>query len=209
MTPATDQATIPKPSLNSDLGTIYRLADHLDATLAIGEDLLRQSIVVAPLTPGDESTAIAHRHREISEFARTVRALELAITARVLQARARAVEVQHTHAKFLPLIRLFVGGTAALADAVASQGSGYGDGLGDVTKAALTGGPQILAFLCNRGILPATEASLASIARLAVTEDYRLAEGVLLGTLMDMIAQFLESLDLAFDLYAEPRTQLA
>jgi len=188
-------------AIETDLGNIYRLADHLDATLAMCEDLLRQGTEVVALKPGDSNGTLERRHRELVSFARSARALELAITARVLQARARAVEVQQTHPRFSPLIRIFIGGTAPLADAV----SAHSEGLGDVSKTALTSGPQILAFLCSRGILDASTASLAGVERLAATEDYRLAEDVQLGPLMDMIAQFLESLDLAFDLYAEPR----
>ncbi len=180
-----------------DLAAIYSLADHLDAALALGEDLLRLTLAVAPLAAGDTTTAIALRQRQISAFVRRIRALELGMTARVLQARARAIEVREVHPRFSPLIGLFVGGTAPLADAASARQ------LGDISELALATGPEVLAFLNTRGLIEAAVASLAGIDTLKVSDDYLLATHIHLGTLMDMIAQFAQSLELAFDLYAE------
>ena len=183
-----------------DLAPIYRLADHLDATLAMGEDLLRQSTAAAPSIAGDATAQIAARQCTFTEFTRRIRALELAMTAHVLQARSRATEVRHLHAQFAPLIGLFVGGTAALADAAA----GRDGGLGDISATALNSGPDVLEFLASRAMIDPTTRSLAGLTTLAISDDYLLAARIHLGTLLDMIAQFLDSLDLSFDIYAEP-----
>ena len=183
-----------------DLAPIYRLADHLDATLAMGEDLLRQSTTAEPLAAGDGNDQINARHAAFTGFSRHIRALELAMTAHLLQARARATEVRHLHPQFAPLIGLFIGGTAALADAAA------GRALGDITPTALNNGPEVLEFFTTRAMIAPETRSLAGLATLAVSDDYLLAARIHLGTLLDMIAQFLDSLDLAFDLYAEPRS---
>ena len=167
----------------------------------MGEDLMRQSVEIAPLTAGDAHASIEQRHRALAGFARTIRALELGMTARLVQARARAVEVRDIHPRFAPLIGLFIGGIAALVDAAA----GRDGGLGDTSKTALTSGPDVRAFLTSRGLLDASVQSLAGPINIAVTEDYLVAERIHLGTLLDMIAQLLESMDLAFDIYAEPR----
>ena len=193
MTDIAIQATKP------EISNIYRLADHLDATFAMGEDLLLQALTVAPLTAGDATQAIATRHQQISTFARDVRALELGMTARILQARNRAIDVRDVHPRFQPLIRLFIGGTAPLADAAAQNN------LGDVSELALASGSDVLMFLKSRALSDASSSSLAGVSHLQITENYLLAASIHLGTLMDMIAQFLGSLDLAFDLYAEPR----
>ena len=185
----------------ADLAPVYALADHLDATLAMAEDLVKQSLDVAPLVAGDANAAIERRHRAISEFARTVRALELGITARLLQARARAIEVRHLHPRFEPFIALLIGGTAPLADAAA----GRDRGLGDISATALLSGPDVLAFLTSRSLVEGTPLSLATMTTVNAGEDYLLAAAIHLGTLLDMIAQFLDSLELAFDLYAAPR----
>ena len=191
------------PAAPPQLGSIYRLADHLDATLAMGEDLLRQKLDVAMLAAGDMHDAVIERSRVVSKFARGVRALELGITSRLLQVRLRAQEVRDLDARFAPVLGLLIGGTAILADAAA----GRDGGLGDISQSALIGGPEVLQFLKSRALLAEALPSLGPIAALGVTEDYLLAGHIHLGTLLDMIAQILDTLDLAFDLYAEPRKE--
>ena len=44
-----------------DVIEIYRLADYLDAALAMGEDFLRQSLDLKSLAPGDGNAAIVSR----------------------------------------------------------------------------------------------------------------------------------------------------
>jgi hypothetical protein len=192
-----------RPSPAPELGSIYRLADHLDATLAMGEDLLRQTLDVAVLAAGDAHDAISARNQAISQFARAVRALELGITSRLLQARLRAAEVRDVDARFSPVLSLLSAGTAVLADAAA----GRDGGLGDISQAALMGGSEVLQFLKSRGLVGGGTTSLSAIAVLGVSEGYLLAAQIHLGTLLDMIAQILDTLDLAFDLYAEPRKE--
>lgn len=189
-----------QPSRRTELGDVYRLADHLDATLAMGEDLLRRKLDVAVLVPGDTHAQITKRNQAISEFSRGVRALELGIVSRLMQARTRAVELRSIDTHFAPILGLFIGGTAALTDAASRAG-----GLGDISPAALIRGPDVLQFLTSRSVLVPGATSLAAVPALAVTEDYLLANEIHLGTLLDMVAQLLETLDLAFDLYAEPR----
>jgi hypothetical protein len=191
------------PAAPPQLGSIYRLADHLDATLAMGEDLLRQKLDVALLVPEDAHSAISARNQAISQFARAVRALELGITSRLLQARLRATEVRDVDARFSPVLSLLSAGTAVLADAAA----GRDGGLGDISQAALMGGSEVLQFLKSRALVDESTPSLSAVSVLGVTEDYLLAAQIHLGTLLDMIAQILDTLDLAFDLYAEPRKE--
>jgi hypothetical protein len=195
----------PKVSTASALGGVYRLADHLDATLALAEDLLTQSCDAGGPAAGDGHDAITTRNRAIIQFTRTIRAQELAIVSRLIQARARASELRPVDPRFAPLLALFVGATAVLADAAA----GRDGGLGDISPSALTSGPDVLHFLASRAVVPPGAVSLGHMAALAVTENYLLSAQIHLGTLMDMVAQLLETLDLAFDLYAEPRSDVA
>jgi hypothetical protein len=195
----------PKVSAASALGGVYRLADHLDATLALAEDLLGQTCIIRALAAGDVHEAITERNRSIMQFARTVRAQELSIVSRLIQARTRASELRSVDPRFAPLLALFVGATAVLADAAA----GRDGGLGDVSPSALTNGPDVLHFLTSRAVLEPGAISLGNVGALPVTENYLLSAQIHLGTLMDMVAQLLETLDLAFDLYAEPRKETA
>jgi hypothetical protein len=196
---------LPKVPAASALGGVYRLADHLDATLALAEDLLTQTCNANAPAAGDDHDAITARNRAIMQFTRTIRAQELAIVSRLMQARSRASELRPVDPRFAPLLALFVGATAVLADAAA----GRDGGLGDISPSALTSGPDVLHFLTSRAVVPPGAVSLGNVVALAVGEDYLLSAHIHLGTLMDMVAQLLETLDLAFDLYAEPRRDVA
>src|SRR4029078_10053580 len=125
----------------------------------------------------------------------TVRALELNLIARVLQARKRAEEIKRSETRLKPLISLFVGGTALFVDAAME--------LGDLTTQAFDAGDAALAFLRSRGVIARDAAGLEQMAQLTVTEDYMVAARIRLGTLMDLIAPFLDMLDTLFDLYRE------
>jgi hypothetical protein len=169
---------------------IYLLSDHLDAALAIGEDLLGQHVLLYPATPGTGEAALIRQQDELAAFVSTVYALELGITMRLLQARKRIAELRATETRFKPYFSSFVGGTAALVDAV--------DVLG---RAADQLGRSPLSFLIARGLLPADAARLPENVELTVTDAYRIAGGIPLGDLMDMLASFLDGLELVFELY--------
>ena len=165
--------------------SIYMLSDHLDAALAAGEDLLSEFL---PLTPAEGAAS-----PDLDGFVRDLNSLELILIARVLQARRRAEEIKRSESQLRPLVSLFVGGTAPLVDAAA--------GLGDLSARQFQNGQTPMAFLRARGLVAADAAGLALLDKLAVTEDYQVATCVRLGTLLDLVATFLDRLDLAFELY--------
>src|SRR6185503_1450448 len=102
--------------------SIYLLGDHLDAALAMGEDLLTEKVALD--TPAGKSPLRdwMRQNRDLNDFLSTVRTLEYAMTARLLQARKRAEELKRSENRLRPLIALFVAGTAPLADAAAELG---------------------------------------------------------------------------------------
>src|SRR5262245_3389193 len=101
--------------------SLYLLKDHLDATLALGEDLLAAELVLpAADRPGLRDWI--RQTRDLDEFLASLRTLEYALTARLLQARKRAEELKRGDNRLKPLIALFVAGTAALVDAAAELG---------------------------------------------------------------------------------------
>ena len=69
--------------------SLHLLRDHLDAALALGEDLLAKELALAaPDGPGLRDWL---RHtRGLDAFLGSLRTLEYALTARLLQARSRA-----------------------------------------------------------------------------------------------------------------------
>lgn len=182
--------------------TIYLLSDHLDAALAMGEDLLTERVVLAEAEQKLNMSRLLRQSAEVADFLDSVRTLELSLIARLLQARKRAEEIKRSETRLKPLIALFVGGTAALLDAA--------EELGDTTNQAFATGDAAQAFLRSRGILARDAAGLEQLSQLVVTEEFLVAGRIRLGTLMDLVATFLDTLDVMFDLYQdEPAVEAA
>jgi hypothetical protein len=176
--------------------SIYLLGDNLDAALATGEDLLTKKVALASLAQLTTSR-LERQSKELREFVSSLRTLELAMTSRLLQARTRAMELKRRESGLRPLIALFVAGTAPLVDAAQA--------LGDPTRDFDTGHTD-LSFLRSRALVAPDAASLEYHAELTVTEDYLVMGQIRLGTLLDLVATILDTMDLLFDLYAEPDT---
>ena len=92
-------------------------------------------------------------------------------------------------------------GTAPLVDAATE--------LGDTSARDFDTGDTAMAFLRSRGLIARDAAGLERLGRLAVGEDYLVAGRVRLGTLLDLVATFLDTLDLLFDVYTEPDGETA
>jgi len=172
--------------------SLYLLGDHLDAALAMGEDLLTEKVALADAAQNLSTARVTRQRRELREFLDTVRALELSLTARLLQARTRAEEMKRRESRLKPLIALFVAGTAPLVDAAAE--------LGDTSSHDFDTGNVAFVFLRSRGLVARDKAGLDGLDQLAVTEEYLVAGRIRLGTLLDLVATFLDTLDLLFDL---------
>ena len=177
---------------------IYLLGDHLDAALAMGEDLLTEKVTLAD--PVRKLTMARHSRqtREVKDFLSTVHTLELSLTSRLMQARRRAEELKRRETRLKPLITLYLAGTVPLADAAAE--------LGDTIARDFETGDAPLAFLRGRGLIAPDAAGFEGLAQLAVTEDYLVAGRIRLGIVLDLVATFLDTLDLLFELYTEPAT---
>jgi len=184
------------PSTTSKLPSLYLLGDHLDAALAMGEDLLTEKVVLADAAQPPSMARLVQQNRELAEFLTIVRTLEMSLTARLLQARKRAEEMRRHETRLKPLIALFVGGTAPLVDAAKE--------LGDTTVHDFNTGDTAFAFLRSRALIARDAAGLERLSELRVGEDYLVAGRIRLGTLLDLVATFLDSLDLIYDLYGEP-----
>jgi hypothetical protein len=175
--------------------SLYLLSDHLQAALARGEELLAEELALgapdaAGLRPWLRQT------RELAGFVASVRTLEYAMTARLLQARKRAEDLKRSDSRLKPLIVLFVAGMAPLADAAAE--------LGDSKARDFDGADATLAFLRSRGLIAPDAAGLELVAQLGVDEDYLVAGRIRLGTLLDLVATFFDALDRLYDLAGNP-----
>ena len=175
--------------------SIYLLSDHLDAALAMGEDLLGEKLEFDNPPGASSLRDWMRQNRDLNHFLTAVRTLEYAMTARLLQARKRAEELKRRETKLKPVIGLFVAGTAPLMDAAAE--------LGETDARDFDGLDTGLSFLRQRGLLARDVAGLEGLTLLTVSEDYLVAGRIRLGTLMNLVATFLDTLDVLFDLYVE------
>jgi hypothetical protein len=175
--------------------SLHLIEDHLDAALAMGEDLLTEKVALLQPTQPLTMARLVRQNRELAEFLVTVRTLELSLIARLLQARRHAEELRRRELRLKPLIALFVAGTAPLVDAAAE--------LGDTTTRDFETGDTASAFLRSRGLIAPDAAGLERLSQLAVGEGYLVAERIRLGTLLDLVATFLDTLDVLYDLPGE------
>lgn len=169
----------------------YLLADHLDATLAAGEDLLRsKASCQVSLATSDLRAA----HTASRDQLEAIRALELRLIARVLRARERASDLAEADSRFRAIARLIASSTTPLVDAV--------EECGDATKLDFETGDGATAYLRSRGLIAADAAGPAEGAGLAIGEDYLVASRISLGALLDLAAASLDTLDTYYELYA-------
>jgi hypothetical protein len=178
---------------------VYFLADHLDAVLATGEDMreIRLTWVSAGSTP---DTAL-HDLDRLREAVDDVRSLELTLIARLLKSRERAEELQRADPRLKLIARLFLNGTLAISDAVPT--------LTDITASDFETGDAALAYLRARELLAVDAAAPGDGARLHITEAFPIAGRLPLGTLMDLVAQFLDAIELHHDIYTDQWTRQA
>ena len=169
---------------------VYLLADHLDAALAAGEDLLA-SRLPAPADTDPEGDAVD----ALGLFVGRLRRHEAALVGRVLQAR-RCMADFPAQADMRPVARLFVANTDPLLDCI--------ERLGDRAQARFETGSDRMPFLRERGLLAKDAAGLPPYAAIDVSEAYKIAGVIELGPLLDMIASFLDLLDRRYDLYRQP-----
>lgn len=176
------------------------LADHLDSILAASEDLLA---VKSEAVPGaQEDRVLLRRARAAQRRAvERIRMLECAILARLILARKRASELERADRTWRLLIRSFLSATAVVMNAV--------DDVCDSTRIDFHTGEGLTAYLRSRNALPVGCDTLEETAPVATTEDFLLISIMPLGTVMDLVAQVLTTLDVAFELYEPSEAEVS
>jgi len=168
---------------------VYLLADHLDAVLAAGEDLLKLRLEIA-----SSHGHVSRSGSQLRGFIERVRVLERSISARALQARRCARELGRGKDQFRPLLVLFASGTTPLQDAI--------NDLADASGEDFDNGDDAIAYLRSRAVLTDDAGSLPETGKLKVSEDFLVAGCIALGPLLDLAATFLDVLDTHYELYA-------
>lgn len=171
---------------------VFLLADHLDAVLAMGEDMGATPIVwdMADRKAGDDVVQTRHEVRASIE---SIRALELAIVARVLTARRRAAELARRDTRFGPLAEMFVAATAVLADAA--------EECGDTTAQDFDTADGIIAYLRSRGLVAVDAPAPSEGGAISVSDEFLIARRIALGPLMDLVARFLDTMETHYTLF--------
>jgi hypothetical protein len=165
------------------------LMEHLNAALAHGETLLGMHLALtAQIDTGATVPAILRQNQALDGFARNLLALELALIARLVQARTCAAEAKRQDKRLVLILQLILGGTAVIADVAVS--------MTQQQATAFDTGGHAPAFLRARGVLFG--------AALVVTEDYLVHGSLHLGTLMDLSAVALDKIDVFLNEAAEP-----
>lgn len=175
--------------------SVYLLSDHLDAALAACEDLLTEAVEIPKAGSATTVTAVVRANEDLRHFLDRIRRLELAITARVVEARKRADELRKGETHLRPFLSLFASGTISLLDAVVE--------FADTSDQDFRTGNSAYAYMKSRGIIAPATASLDGIGGLAVTEELLLVTRIRLGTLMDLLAAFLDALETHYELFGD------
>ncbi|RUO97886.1 hypothetical protein [Hyphomicrobium sp.] len=179
--------------------SVYMLADHLDAALAAGEDIISRGIQWRALAekPTDP-VEFAGRQRKIAD---EIRSLELMLIARVLKARGHALALAEYDDRFRAVGTLFASGTAILLDAVEESG--------DARSTDFDTGDDLVAYVRSRGLIAPDAAAIRSASDLTIDDSFLVAKRMALGPLLDMAAAFLDALDIQYELFVEDDTVAA
>jgi hypothetical protein len=182
----------------ANIQSIYLLADHLDAALATGEDLLKENMELTRFTPDTPSDDMREAHGMLRDFVDRIRMLELRLCARIVRARDLAAEVSAHDPRLEPFARMFASGTVPLVEAMAD--------LGDTTDQDFETGAQALAYLRSRAFIAADAAGCEDIQELRGQEDILISAQIRIGTLLDLVAAFLDAVEQHHDIYGNQDT---
>lgn len=183
--------TVPMPYIPPN---VYLLADNLDAALAAGEDLMKARLTWTT-GEGREGADIARSLAARRAVLENVRMLEQVLVARVLKSRERAEEIARRDPRFATVARLYTAGTAILIESVVE--------FGDTTGLDFETGGGAMTFLRSRGLLPDADTTPADGTEIAVSEEFLVAHRIRLGSLLDLVAMFLDTLELHYELFSD------
>jgi len=177
---------------------VYLLADNLDAALAAGEDIMKATLNWGTGADRD-GAAIASKRAAQRTVLENVRTLEQVLVARVLKSRERSEEIAKRDPRFATVARLYNAGTAILIEAVSD--------FGDPASIDFENGGGAVAFLRTRGLLTEEAPGPADGQTLKFRDNFLVAGRIRLGTLLDLVAMYLDTLETHFDLFSDVATE--
>ncbi|MEO0617759.1 MAG: hypothetical protein AAFZ01_00595 [Pseudomonadota bacterium] len=184
------------------------LADHIDEALALAEQIATAELPPIRLTVTEDAEhdgtwvmggdEIFSRFAEIRSYVAQLRALELALTTRISQARVWAERVRRYDPRLDRVAELLLAGTHAFVDAGARTA--------DTTNRDFATADPALAWLKKRGLVARDCVSLDDVG--AITPGYRFAifGGVPLFDLAELLHAMQSAADVHYNLY-EPNAE--
>lgn len=165
-------------------------ADHLDAALAAGEDLLSASLAArADLDEVDPQGA----PEALDAFVHRLYQLESSLVLRLLQARKLSVEIARADPEMKSIAALFRAQTDALHDLITGAENG--------AESLLARAGDSHAYIRSRGLIAPEAAAPSPFETLVVDENLRVGGVVPLGPILDFVATTLDFLDVRFGLF--------
>jgi len=171
---------------------VFLLAEHLDMILASIEDL---QACRPSLLPSQPQRVSARPQVSLTRYVDALKRHEMAAIVRVSRARELTRDLVRRDSRFATLGGLFVGGTAALDDAVRE--------MIDKTGNAFASGGDPIGYLRGRGIIDEEAGGVSPDQSLSVTDTYRLAGSIEIGPLVELVDTFLNTIELHFDLFPD------
>jgi hypothetical protein len=169
---------------------IALLADHLDASLAAGEDLLALSLAArADLDEVDPQAA----PEALEAFVQRLHQLEASLVLRLLQARRLTAEIARADADMRSAAALFRAQTDVLHEMISGSDR---DADGRLTRAG-----DSHAYIRSRGLIAPEAAAPSPFETLAVDESFRVGGVMELGQVLDFVSSALDLLDARFGLF--------
>jgi hypothetical protein len=176
-----------------DADAAHLLADHLEAVLGLADELKALSYTPYATTAAASSELILDDLARLSAFVERMRAIELAMAAKLTHARRSADRLAKGDDRIRSFAALFHSGTASLADALPR--------LSDASERAFNHGDEPIGFLKRRAMLPAERVSLEGITSLKPDDGYLLLSVVTLGALVELSEACLTALDTHYGIY--------
>lgn len=178
-----------------DVKAIHRLADLLETIGVTSDELLDLKLPARDLASirSMDDTEIQSQLAELRKFVGRVRSLELAIVAKLSQARERSRQAARTDWRLRPILMLFTAGTQAFADRWQAEA-------GDPDR-GFDGADQIFLYLRSRGLVGLAASHYDGSTELLVTDGFRLMGVLQMRDLLERCEATLNALDAHYDLY--------
>ena len=178
-----------------DTKSVHLLADLLETIEVTADELMDRKFAAHDLAEIRvmNDAQIEVQLAALRGFVGHVRELEMAIIAKLTQAREKARAAARTDWRLRPIMMLFTSGTQGFADHFEAEAS--------PAVQAFHGANQIFPYLRSRGLVSPLTTHYDGTAELLVTDSFRLLGAMPLRDLLERVEATLNAVDAHYDLY--------